>query len=145
MCPTPEVGWLYLAGHKDLFPGEIVRYAMSARMKKSLVNDSLFRAVAAKRPAKGLIRHSDLGSQYCAYEYGKLLKQFGMQVSMSGKGRNPKELPSRKSVPMQGTETEQPVVVRKRLKDRGAKGLRYSVGCMHQPARGGMYEFGKVF
>jgi len=83
--PTEE-GWLYLAGHKDLFTGEIVGYAMSERMKKSLVSESLFRAVAAKRPAKGLIHHSDRGSQYCAYEYGKLLKQFGMQVSMSGKG-----------------------------------------------------------
>ena len=83
--PTEE-GWLYLAGHKDLFTGEIVGYAMSERMKKSLVSESLFRAVAAKRPAKGLMHHSDRGSQYCAYEYGKLLKQFGMQVSMSGKG-----------------------------------------------------------
>ena len=83
--PTEE-GWLYLAGHKDLFTGEIVGYAMSARMKKSLVSESLFRAVAAKRPAKGLIHHSDRGSQYCSYEYGKLLKQFGMKVSMSGKG-----------------------------------------------------------
>ena len=83
--PTEE-GWLYLAGHKDLFTGEIVGYAMSERLKKSLVSESLFRAVAAKRPAKGLIHHSDRGSQYCSYEYGKLLKQFGMKVSMSGKG-----------------------------------------------------------
>jgi transposase InsO family protein len=83
--PTEE-GWLYLAGHKDLFTGEIVGYAMSERMKKSLVSESLFRAVAVKRPGKGLIHHSDRGSQYCAYEYGKLLKQFGMKVSMSGKG-----------------------------------------------------------
>jgi len=83
--PTEE-GWLYLAGHKDLFTKEIVGYAMSARMKKSLVKESLFRAVAARRPAKGLIHHSDRGSQYCSYEYGRLLKQFGMKVSMSGKG-----------------------------------------------------------
>ena len=83
--PTEE-GWLYLAGHKDLFTGEIVGYAMGQRMTKSLVSESLFRAVAAKRPAKGLIHHSDRGSQYCSYEYGKLLKQFGMKVSMSGKG-----------------------------------------------------------
>ena len=83
--PTEE-GWLYLAGHKDLFTGEIVGYAMSERMKKSLVSESLFRSVAAKRPAEGLIHHSDRGSQYCSNEYGKLLKQFGMKVSMSGKG-----------------------------------------------------------
>ena len=47
---------------------------------------SLFRAVAAKRPAKGLIHHSDRGSQYCSPEYRKLLEQFGMTASMSGKG-----------------------------------------------------------
>ncbi len=83
--PTAE-GWLYLAGHKDLFNGEIVGYAMGSRMTKNLVSESLFRAVAAKRPAKGLIHHSDRGSQYCAYEYGKLLDQFGMKASMSRKG-----------------------------------------------------------
>jgi transposase InsO family protein len=83
--PTDE-GWLYLAGHKDIFNGEIVGYAMGARMTKSLVTQSLFRAVAAKRPVKGLIHHSDRGSQYCAHEYRKILKQFGMKASMSGKG-----------------------------------------------------------
>ncbi len=83
--PTGE-GWLYLAGHKDIFTGEIVGYAMGARMSKSLVIQSLFRAVAAKRPAKGLIHHSDRGSQYCSHEYRKILDQFGMQVSMSRKG-----------------------------------------------------------
>lgn len=83
--PTGE-GWLYLAGHKDLFTGEIVGYAMGPRMTKNLVSQSLFRAVAAKRPQKGLIHHSDRGSQYCAHEYRALLDQFGMQASMSRKG-----------------------------------------------------------
>lgn len=83
--PTEE-GWLYLAGHKDLFTGEIVGYAMGSRMTKSLVSQSLFRAVAAKRPQKGLIQHSDRGSQYCSYEYRALLDQFGMTASMSRKG-----------------------------------------------------------
>ena len=50
--PTGE-GWLYLAGHKDLFTGEIVGYAMGPRMTKSLVSQSLFSAVAAKRPQEG--------------------------------------------------------------------------------------------
>src|SRR3990172_11073746 len=75
--PTDE-GWLYLAGHKDLFTGEIVGYAMGERLSRALVMQSLFRAVAAKRPAKGLIHHSDRGSQYCSPRYRKLLEQFGM-------------------------------------------------------------------
>jgi putative transposase len=79
-------GWLYLAGHKDLCTGEIVGYAMSPRMTKNLVAQSLFRAVAAKRPTSGLIHHSDRGSQYCSHEYRKLLDQFGMRASMSGTG-----------------------------------------------------------
>ena len=83
--PTEE-GWLYLASHKDLFSGEIVGYAMGERLTKSLVSQSLFRAVAAKRPAKGLIHHSDRGGQYCPQEYRNLLDQFGLQASMSGKG-----------------------------------------------------------
>ena len=83
--PTEE-GWLYLAGHKDIFNGEIVGYAMGERITKNLVSESLFRATAAKRPAKGLIHHSDRGSQYCALQYRKLLEQFGMTASMSRKG-----------------------------------------------------------
>jgi len=83
--PTDE-GWLYLAGHKDLFTGEIVGYAMGERLKKSLVSQSLFQAVAAKRPAEGLIHHSDRGSQYCSYEYRNILDQFGLKASMSRKG-----------------------------------------------------------
>jgi transposase InsO family protein len=83
--PTGE-GWLYLTGHKDLFTGELVGYAMGARMTKVLVMQSLFRAVAAKRPAKGLIHHSDRGSQYCCPAYRKMLEQFGMTASMSRKG-----------------------------------------------------------
>lgn len=83
--PTEE-GWLYLAGHKDLFMGEIVGYAMGSRITKNLVSQSLFRAVAAKRPGPGLIHHSDRGSQYCAHEYRRLMDQFKMRASMSRKG-----------------------------------------------------------
>jgi len=83
--PTEE-GWLYLAGHKDVFTGEMVGYAMGPRMTKNLVSRSLFRAVAAKRPVPGLIHHSDRGSQYCSHEYRKLLDQFHMRASMSRKG-----------------------------------------------------------
>ena len=81
-----DEGWLYLAGVKDLFNGELVGYALGARMTQNLVMQALFRAVAARRPDKGLIHHSDRGSQYCAHAYQKLLRQFGMRVSMSRKG-----------------------------------------------------------
>ena len=83
--PTEE-GWLYLAGHKDIFTKEVVGYAMDGCMTKDLISRSLFRAVKAKQPDIGLIHHSDRGSQYCSYEYRDLLKQFGMKASMSRKG-----------------------------------------------------------
>lgn len=81
-----DEGWLYCAAHKDLFNGEIVGYALSARMTRGLVSQSLFRAVAAHHPPHGLIHHSDRGSQYCSSEYQKLLTQFGMKASMSRRG-----------------------------------------------------------
>jgi putative transposase len=83
---STEEGWLYLAGHKDLFTGEVVGYAMGSKMTRSLIAKSLIRAVSAKRPRPGLIHHSDRGSQYCSQEYTKILDQFGMQASMSRKG-----------------------------------------------------------
>ena len=83
---STDEGWLYCAAHKDLFNGEIVGYALGARMTRGLITQSLFRAVAAHRPAQGLIHHSDRGSQYYSYEYRKLLTRFGMKASMSRKG-----------------------------------------------------------
>jgi transposase InsO family protein len=59
---------------------------MSNRINRTLVSQSLFRAVASKRPPKGLIHHSDQGSQYCSLDYQKLIEQFGMKASMSRKG-----------------------------------------------------------
>ncbi len=81
-----DEGWLYLAGIKDLFNGELVGYALDERMTQNLVMQALFRAVAARRQERGLVHHSDRGSQYCAHAYQRLLRQFGMQVSMSRKG-----------------------------------------------------------
>jgi len=63
-----DEGWLYMAEHKDLFTHEIVGYSMGDRMTKDLVSESLLRAVEAKRPPRGLMHHSDRGSQYCSYE-----------------------------------------------------------------------------
>ena len=83
--PTDE-GWLYVAGHKDLFNGEIVGYAMGERLTRNLISQSLLRAVATKRPEKGLLHHSDRGSQYCSHEYRNLLDECGLQASMSGRG-----------------------------------------------------------
>ena len=54
-------------------------------MTRNLVMQALFRGVSTKRSTKGLILHSDRGSQDCAHDYQKLLEQFGMTASMSRK------------------------------------------------------------
>lgn len=81
-----EEGWLYVAAIKDLFAGEIVGRACGERMTTELVARALAQAVAARRPAEGLLHHSDRGSQYCSREYQALLRGHGMRVSMSRKG-----------------------------------------------------------
>ena len=55
-------------------------------MTTELVVRALEQAVAARRPAAGLIHHSDRGSQYCSGEYQALLRGHGLRVSMSRKG-----------------------------------------------------------
>jgi putative transposase len=83
--PTDE-GWLYVAGHKDLFNGDIVGYATGDRLTRNLISQSLFRAIESKRPSQGLLHHSDRGSQYCSHDYRNILKQHGFIASMSRKG-----------------------------------------------------------
>jgi transposase InsO family protein len=83
--PTEE-GWLYLAGHKDLFTSEVVGYALGERLSRYLVSESLCQALAWKRPAQGLLQHSDRGSQYCAEDYQQILRQRGIRISMSRQG-----------------------------------------------------------
>ncbi len=65
--PT-DPGWLYLAGVKDLFNGELVGYAMNERMTRHLVIQALFRATASKHPDKGLIAHSDSKNAYARFQ-----------------------------------------------------------------------------
>ncbi len=83
--PTDE-GWLYVAAIKDLFAGEIVGRSFGARMTTDLVVRALEQAVATRRPARGLIHHSDRGSQYCSHEYQGLMHAYEMRASMSRKG-----------------------------------------------------------
>jgi len=67
-------GWLYLAVVLDLYSRKIVGWAMSNRMTAPLVKDALLMAYWHRKPAKGLIHHSDRGSQYAGNKYQKLCK-----------------------------------------------------------------------
>ncbi|MBW1752932.1 MAG: IS3 family transposase [Deltaproteobacteria bacterium] len=79
-------GWLYLAVVLDLHSRKIVGWAMSNRLTAPLVKDALSMAYWRRKPEKGLIHHSDRGSQYAGNEYQKMLEQYGMVCSMSRKG-----------------------------------------------------------
>ena len=79
-------GWLYLAIVLDLYTRQIVGWAMRERMTKDLVIDALRMAWFRRRPAPGLIHHSDRGSQYCSHDFQKQLAEYGMLASMSRKG-----------------------------------------------------------
>jgi len=83
--PTRE-GWLYLAVVIDLFSRTVVGWSMGSRMTTSLVNSALLMAIWKRKPAKGLIFHSDRGSQYASDSYRKLLNDYGIFSSMSRKG-----------------------------------------------------------
>ena len=79
-------GWLYLATVIDLYSRKIVGWSMDETMKVSLVNDALKMALISRNPEKGLIWHTDRGSQYASYEHKDLLKRHGIIQSMSRKG-----------------------------------------------------------
>jgi transposase InsO family protein len=79
-------GWLYLAVIIDLYSRKVIGWAIDAQMKTSLVLEALRMAYWRRKPAQGLIHHSDQGSQYAAYDYQQQLNIFGMIPSMSGKG-----------------------------------------------------------
>jgi putative transposase len=78
-----DEGWLYLAGVKDLFTKRLVGWAMDSHMETSLVIQALQMAITTQRPPRGLIHHSDRGSQYASHQYRALLAKHHMQASMS--------------------------------------------------------------
>jgi putative transposase len=83
--PTDE-GFLDLAAIKDLATREIVGWAMTDHLKAGLCIDALVMALQRCRPPRGLIHHSDRGSQYAAGPYRAVLERHGIQPSMSRRG-----------------------------------------------------------
>ena len=81
-----DEGWLYLAVIVDLFSRRVVGWSLSSRMKVNLVRDALLMAIWRRKPGRGLIHHSDRGSQYACHEYQDILEEHGMIPSMSRKG-----------------------------------------------------------
>jgi putative transposase len=121
-------GWLYLAVVLDLYTRQIVGWAMRERMTKDLVIDALRMAWFRRRPAPGLIHHSDRGSQYCSHDFQKQLAEYGMLASMSRKGNCWDNAPSESFF--------------NSLKNERVHGARYET---RDAARADVFEYIEVF
>jgi len=79
-------GWMYLAIVLDLFNREVIGWSIKPRMTADIVTDALTMAWFRRKPDKGLIFHSDRGSQYASQAMTAKLAEYGMTASMSRKG-----------------------------------------------------------
>lgn len=77
-------GWLYLAVIIDLFSRRVVGWSMAEHMRTALVLTALEAALGQRQASpKGLLFHSDRGSQYASAEYQKALRDASIEGSMS--------------------------------------------------------------
>ena len=81
-----DEGWLYLCVYIDLFSRSVIGWSMSKRINRHLVCDALTMALWRRGFPKGVIVHTDRGSQYASKQYRRLLKNHGLIGSMSRKG-----------------------------------------------------------
>jgi transposase InsO family protein len=76
-----QEGWLFLAIVLDAFSRRVVGWAMADHLRTELVLDALAMAIRARRPAPGLIHHSDHGCQYTSLAFGQRLQAAGILPS----------------------------------------------------------------
>ena len=79
-------GLLYLAFILDVHSRRIVGWAMESHLRTELVVDALRMAVWRRKPAPGLVHHSDRGVQYTSLSFGERLKEVGVKASMGRTG-----------------------------------------------------------
>ncbi len=79
-------GWVYLAIVMDLFSRRIVGWHIDKRMTTDLISRAMIKAYNLRQPPRGLVFHSDRGSQYTSRQFGKLLASYGIRASMGDVG-----------------------------------------------------------
>lgn len=79
-------GWLYVATILDLFSRGIVGLAMDKNIAQTLTMQAMNQAILRRSPLKGLICHTDRGSQYAGNDFKVILAQYEFVGSMSRKG-----------------------------------------------------------
>lgn len=81
-----ETEFIYLAVVLDAFSRRVIGWALGRSLEASLAVQALRMAFRRRGSVKGLTHHSDRGVQYASKEYTDLLKEHGVQISMSRKG-----------------------------------------------------------
>jgi transposase InsO family protein len=79
-------GKLYLACYTDLYSRKVVSWSLENHMRSELTETALKRALWSRKPPKGLMVHTDQGSQFISNDYRTLLKAWGVKQSMSRRG-----------------------------------------------------------
>jgi transposase InsO family protein len=79
-------GFLFLVAIIDLFSRKVVGWSLGDRLDAELSREALRRALARRHPARGLIFHSDRGTEFAAASFRTLLTGAGVLQSMSRKG-----------------------------------------------------------
>lgn len=79
-------GFLFLAVAIDCFSRRVVGWAMRDHLRTDLVLEALEMALYTRRPAAGLIHHSDRGCQYTSFAFGRRCRQAGVAPSMGSVG-----------------------------------------------------------
>ncbi len=123
-----DEGWLYLAIVLDLFNREVVGWSIRPRMTADIVTDALAMAWFRRKPAPGLIHHSDRGSQYASQAFQAKLVDYGMVCSMSRKGNCWDNAPSESFF--------------NSLKNERVHGQRYAT---HEQAKDDLFDYIEIF
>jgi transposase InsO family protein len=79
-------GFVYLAVVVDAYSRKVVGWAMADHLRTELVLDAVGMAITSRKPAAGTVHHTDRGSQYTSYEFGKALRSSGLLASMGRVG-----------------------------------------------------------
>lgn len=79
-------GFLYLAAVVDVFSRRVVGWSMAGHLRTSLILDAIDMAIGRRRPDAGLVHHSDRGTQYTSFAFGRRAREAGISLSMGSVG-----------------------------------------------------------
>lgn len=79
--------WVYLAAVMDAYSRKVIAWGLGKKKDVAFTLSIMQRAIARRKPPKGLIFHSDRGAEYAAYEYQAVLEKHGIRPSMNRPGK----------------------------------------------------------